>query len=92
MTMAATASIASSSSVRPVLSHPSAPSLWAATAPAAPPTPPLAAPLTTTDVLVIGAGYTGLSAALHLAENGASVCVLDAHAPGWVRRAATAAR
>ncbi|MPT52102.1 MULTISPECIES: FAD-dependent oxidoreductase [Delftia] len=83
MTMAATASIASSSSVRPVLSHPSAPSLWAATAPAAPPTPPLAAALTTTDVLVIGAGYTGLSAALHLAESGASVCVLDAHAPGW---------
>jgi hypothetical protein len=66
-----------------VLSHPSAPSLWAATAPAAPPTPPLAAPLTTTDVLVIGAGYTGLSAALHLAESGARVCVLDAHAPGW---------
>lgn len=83
MTMAATASIASSSSVRPVLSHPSAPSLWAATAPAAPPTPPLATALTTTDVLVIGAGYTGLSAALHLAESGASVCVLDAHAPGW---------
>ncbi|WP_369643849.1 NAD(P)/FAD-dependent oxidoreductase [Acidovorax sp. A79] len=65
------------------MSHPSAPSLWAATAPAAPPTPPLAVPLTTTDVLVIGAGYTGLSAALHLAESGASVYVLDAHEPGW---------
>jgi len=37
----------------------------------------------TTEVLVVGAGYTGLSTALHLAEKGAQVCVLDAHAPGW---------
>jgi glycine/D-amino acid oxidase-like deaminating enzyme len=66
-----------------VLSHPAAPSLWAATAPAASPTPPLAEALTSVDVLVVGAGYTGLSAALHLAEGGASVCVLDAHEPGW---------
>jgi len=63
-------------------SHPDAPSLWAATAPQAPNTPALSAP-SSTDVLVIGAGYTGLSAALHLAEDGASVCVLDAHEPGW---------
>src|SRR5690625_1002213 len=35
------------------------------------------------DVLVIGAGITGLSMALHSAECGASVCVLDAHEPGW---------
>ena len=35
------------------------------------------------DVAVIGAGYTGLSAALHLAEGGANVAVLDMHAPGW---------
>jgi glycine/D-amino acid oxidase-like deaminating enzyme len=33
--------------------------------------------------VVIGAGYTGLSAALHLAQRGASVLVLDAHEPGW---------
>ncbi len=35
------------------------------------------------DVAVIGAGFTGLSAALHLAEAGASVAVLDAGYPGW---------
>jgi gamma-glutamylputrescine oxidase len=37
----------------------------------------------TFDVCVIGAGFTGLSAALHLAENGKSVAVLDAHRVGW---------
>lgn len=71
-------------SARPITTHPAAPSLWAATAPAAPETPALAGPAST-DVLVIGAGYTGLSTALHLAERGARVCVLDAHAPGWGR-------
>jgi len=35
------------------------------------------------DVAVIGGGFTGLSAALHLAEAGASVAVLDAEYPGW---------
>lgn len=35
------------------------------------------------EVCVIGAGFTGLSAALHLAENGRSVAVLDAHRIGW---------
>lgn len=35
------------------------------------------------DVVVIGAGYTGLSAALHLAKSGASVIVIDAQHPGW---------
>ena len=35
------------------------------------------------DVCIIGAGYTGLSAALHLAENGHDVIVLDAHRIGW---------
>jgi glycine/D-amino acid oxidase-like deaminating enzyme len=34
-------------------------------------------------VAVIGAGYTGLSAALHLAEKGIAVTVLEAHEPGW---------
>jgi glycine/D-amino acid oxidase-like deaminating enzyme len=35
------------------------------------------------DVAVIGTGYTGLSAALHLAERGAEVVALDAAEPGW---------
>lgn len=35
------------------------------------------------DVCVIGAGYTGLSSALHLAEQGFKVVVLEAHRIGW---------
>lgn len=35
------------------------------------------------DVVVIGAGLTGLSAALELARGGASVVVLDSHHVGW---------
>lgn len=35
------------------------------------------------EVAVIGAGFTGLSAALYLAEAGRSVVVLDAQSPGW---------
>ncbi len=35
------------------------------------------------DVCVIGAGYTGLSAALHLAERGFDVTVLEANRVGW---------
>lgn len=35
------------------------------------------------DVVVIGAGFTGLSAAYHLARSGASVVVLEANAVGW---------
>lgn len=35
------------------------------------------------DVCVIGAGFTGLMAALELAEAGMSVIVLDAHRAGW---------
>jgi glycine/D-amino acid oxidase-like deaminating enzyme len=62
--------------------EPLLPSLWAATAPAAPPTPPLMESITT-DVLVIGGGYTGLSTALHLAERGTQVTVLEANEPGW---------
>lgn len=34
------------------------------------------------DVCVIGAGFTGLSAALHLLEEGQRVCVLEAHRTG----------
>ena len=35
------------------------------------------------DVCIVGAGYTGLSAALHLAEKGLSVVVLEAHRVGF---------
>ncbi|WP_323776056.1 FAD-dependent oxidoreductase [Leisingera sp.] len=35
------------------------------------------------DVAIIGGGFTGMSAALHLAESGLSVAVLEAEAPGW---------
>lgn len=58
------------------------PSLYAATARPAPPTPPLDGDARA-DVLVIGAGFTGLSTALHLAERGVRVVVLDAAEPGW---------
>ncbi len=51
--------------------------LWARTAPPAPDTPPLSGERRV-DVAVVGAGYTGLSAALHLAEAGARVAVLEA--------------
>jgi glycine/D-amino acid oxidase-like deaminating enzyme len=36
-----------------------------------------------TDVAIIGAGFTGLSAALHLARAGISVTVLEAERIGW---------
>ena len=36
-----------------------------------------------TDVVVVGGGYTGVSAARVLAERGASVAVLDARELGW---------
>ena len=58
------------------------PALWAATAPPAPPTPPLEG-AAEADVCVVGAGYAGLSTALHLAERGIKTIVLEAHEPGW---------
>ena len=58
------------------------PSLWAATAQPAPPTPPLAESARA-DVCIIGAGYAGLSTALHLAERGARAIVLEAQEPGF---------
>ena len=58
------------------------PSLYVATARPMPPAPPLDGDAQA-DVLVIGAGFTGLSTALHLAERGVRVIVLDAAEPGW---------
>lgn len=51
--------------------------LWAATAAAAPDLPTLEGELTA-DVVVVGGGFTGLSTALHTAERGLSVVLLEA--------------
>jgi glycine/D-amino acid oxidase-like deaminating enzyme len=51
--------------------------LWERTAPAPPATRALDGEASV-DVAVIGAGFTGLSAALHLAEGGAKVAVVEA--------------
>ena len=47
-----------------------------------PPFPPLAGEARA-DVCVVGGGYTGLSAALHLAEAGLDVVLLEAQRVGW---------
>jgi len=64
--------------VRQVLEY----SYWLDTLPPAPHSE--AAPLpAAVDVAVVGAGFTGLSAALALAKRGASVVVLERHLVGW---------
>ena len=57
-------------------------SYYAATAPAVAPRPALAGS-ERADVCIVGAGFTGISAALHLAERGYSVIVLEAERVGW---------
>lgn len=56
--------------------------LWEASAPPAPKTQALTQRIAV-DVAIIGAGYTGTSAALHLAEGGASAAVLEAFDIGF---------
>jgi glycine/D-amino acid oxidase-like deaminating enzyme len=51
--------------------------LWELTAPA-PPSTAILSESRNADVVVIGGGYTGVSAALHLAKGGAKVAVLEA--------------
>ena len=56
--------------------------LWQKTAPPAPATAKLAVDVDC-DVAIVGAGYTGLSAALHATEGGATVVVLDSAEIGF---------
>jgi glycine/D-amino acid oxidase-like deaminating enzyme len=58
------------------------PNLYRDTAEQAPPTPPLDGDRRA-DVVVVGGGFTGLSTALHAAEKGALVVLLEAEGPGW---------
>jgi glycine/D-amino acid oxidase-like deaminating enzyme len=57
-------------------------SLWAAVTPQGPELPELTG-TQQADVIVIGAGFTGLSTALHLRESGVDVAVVEAAEPGW---------
>ena len=67
---------------RPTRSTAGIPSIWSAVTPPGPDCPALQGALRT-DAVVIGAGFTGLSAALHLRQAGAEVAVLEAADPGW---------
>ncbi|GAB4365280.1 MAG: FAD-binding oxidoreductase [Kiloniellaceae bacterium] len=66
--------------VLPHAPHPD--SYYVATAKELVPQPPLAGDARC-DVCVIGGGYTGISTALHLAERGYRVIVLEAQRVGW---------
>src|SRR5262245_6489699 len=56
--------------------------LWEATAPAAPSTTTLDRDLHA-DVVILGAGFTGCSAALHLSQRGVRAIVLEQHGIGF---------
>ena len=57
-------------------------SLWVAVTPPGPDLPRLIG-TAAADVVVIGGGFTGLSAALHLREAGVDVAIVEAMEPGW---------
>ncbi|MFT4793806.1 MAG: gamma-glutamylputrescine oxidase [Paracoccaceae bacterium] len=59
-----------------------APSWYADTANPFPELTPLSGPVRA-DVAIVGGGFTGLSSALHLAEQGASVVLIEAQRIGW---------
>jgi glycine/D-amino acid oxidase-like deaminating enzyme len=56
--------------------------VWETTAPAAPATPMLD-DVRDAEIAIVGAGYTGLSTALHLAERGQTAVVIEAEEPGF---------
>lgn len=64
------------------MSLPSVNSLWASTAEPLRDFPVLSGERQA-DVVIIGAGYTGLSAAHHIARSGLAPVVLEANRPGW---------
>ena len=66
----------------PYTEYPSPPSLWEATAIDSTPCARLSEQLHV-DVAIIGGGYTGLSTALHLAESGVRVALLESETIGW---------
>src|SRR5262245_25907136 len=57
-------------------------SLWAAVTPPGPDLPQLGGS-EQADVVIIGAGFTGLSTALHLREAGVDVAIVEAAEPGF---------
>lgn len=63
------------------MNKPAQKSLWDATAVPAPALPTLTGHVDT-EVAIVGGGYAGLSAALHLAERGISIVLLEAEEPG----------
>ncbi|NLR99267.1 FAD-binding oxidoreductase [Rhizobium sp. P38BS-XIX] len=65
-----------------MLNDPRSHGLWEKTAPLPPATKPLSGEISA-DVVVVGGGYTGLSTALHLAEAGTNVVLLEANEIGF---------
>ncbi len=65
-----------------MLNDPRSHGLWEKTAPSPPATPRLTEKVAA-DVVIVGGGYTGLSAALHLAEGGVNVRLLEATEIGF---------
>ena len=65
-----------------MLLQPESHGLWAATAPVPPATLPLLETVEI-DIAIVGAGFTGMSTALHLAEAGVEVAVVEANEIGF---------
>ncbi|MEE2689078.1 MAG: FAD-dependent oxidoreductase [Pseudomonadota bacterium] len=60
-----------------MLLQPESRGLWAATAPMPPATLPLLETVEI-DIAIVGAGFTGMSTALHLAESAVEVAIVEA--------------